>query len=213
MKTLRTTSIAVLLCLVMATPAAADSTINLTLSSTNPVVNTPVTYTVTGQAEDHETYEVRIMHVNLPSANCGKARPTESSQVREVEVQGKASTLLSFEYSATLPTEDYTEVGTYAVCANVRGNSPIESLTSFTVLAAPAPTVPVVAPTPPPAPAASPVAPAPESAALVLAAPAVAATVPSAAQKLRTALAKCKKLKKHSKRVQCERSAKKEVRH
>jgi hypothetical protein len=198
--------LAVLATLVSTAPAAADSAINLTLSSANPYLGTPITYQVSGEAEVHETYEVRIMYVGLSGANCGKARPTESSQVREVEVQGKAATLIPFNYSATLPIEDYSALGTYAVCANVRGESPAESLTSFTVSAEPAPVPPptlVVAPTVTPAPAP-----------VVTPSPAVAPATPvvkpvvKPVSKLAKALKLCKKLKKHGKRVACEKRAK-----
>jgi hypothetical protein len=200
-------TLAVFATLVSPAPAAAASTINLAVSSSNPVLGTLVTYTVSGEAEVTQMYEVRIMHVGLPSANCERARPAESIQVRAVEVQGKATSLIPFNYSATLPIEDYSELGTYAMCAIVRegrittgGFS--SSLTSFTVMAAPA-SEPTPQITPPQAPA-----PAPAPAPVMTPPPSVAPATPMVkpvkpVSKLSKALKLCKQQKKHSRRIAC----------
>lgn len=204
MKTLRSISIAVLLSLAVASPAAASSTISLAVSSPNPTLGTPISYSVSGEAEVKETYEVRIMHVGLPEANCNKANTAESIQLHApFEVQGSASSLISFVRNEPIPIADYAEVGTYAMCAKVRGASPAESLTSFTVEAPAAPLAPEPLVVTPPATPASAVVYAPVEAPLLT--PVIA---PTASQKLHAALVKCKKLKKHSKRVKCEHATK-----
>lgn len=200
--------LAVLATLVSAAPASA-STINLILSSSSPVLGTPISYQVSGEAEVGQMYEVRIMQIDSshPESECVRATPY-SQLLRELEVQGKGSPLKSFNREETIPIKGYSELGTYAVCALVRDGSRnpysesfAESTTSFTVVAPPAP--------PAPAPIAS--APAPVPAPIVTPPPPVApaTSVVKPMSKLAKALKLCKKLKKHSKRVACEKLAEK----
>jgi hypothetical protein len=148
MKTLRSISTAVLFFLILAAPAAADSTINLTVSPTESVVGTPVTYTVSGEAEVTQMYEVRIMQVDSSHPETECVRATKNSQLlRQLEVQGKGSPLKPFRYpesgEETIPVKDYSELGTYTVCAILRegrtncnlNECHAESTTNFTVVA------------------------------------------------------------------------------
>lgn len=201
MKTLRSISTAALLSLVFASTASAVPA-NISISATPSVASlgTIVSYTVSGSAEVKETYEVRLMHVGVPSANCAKARPEESTLLHApFEVEGKAATPIAINRTEVIPVSDYATTGTYVLCARIlKGASAegetYESSTSFTV-EAPAPS-PSITPAPaPPAPA-------------VVSTPVttVHATA-STAQKLHAALAKCKKQKNSHKRKQCERRA------
>jgi hypothetical protein len=219
MKTLRSISTAVLFCLVLAAPAAANSTINLTVSSASAVLGTPVTYTVSGEARAGETYEVRIMHVGLPSTKCENATP-ESALVGHVESIAGEGSLHPFPTKSeeTIPIKDYAEVGSYAMCAVIRGASSVEnngfvkSLASFTVVTPP-PTVPLV-----PTPEAPPIAPTPVAtpgvttpsavAPVALVKPSVVKPVAKRVSKLAKALKLCKKQKNKHKRAKCEKLAK-----
>lgn len=215
MKTLRSISTAAFIFFTLAVSAASASTISVSLSSTNPTLGTPISYTLSGEAKVKETYEVRIMHVGLPEANCTKANEKESIRLHDpFEVFANATSLTQSE---TIPIVDYNALGTYAVCAMVR-NGPeshysekgfsADSTTSFTVVA---PAVPSAS-TPVP-PVETPAAPTPAVAPVV--APALVAHVvaPVPAQKPHTAIAKCKKQKNKKKRVKCERAAKKAAHH
>jgi hypothetical protein len=208
MKTIRSISTAVLFFLVLAAPAAAASKIEVSASSPNPTLGTPITYQVAGEAEVGETYQVNILD-GTSSQECfnqvKRVQGTSSVEVlRPVQVgRQHESSIESFSQTAMIPIEDYGALGTYTVCAMVRlgvlnTGSFAESTTSFTVVAAPAPApvvvpvpAPVVTPPPPVAPATSVVKP-----------------VVKPVSKLAKALKLCKKLKKHSKRVACEKYAK-----
>jgi hypothetical protein len=191
----------VLVTLVSTAPAAAASTINLTLSSANPVLGTPITYHVSGNAEVKETYNVRIMSVDSshPESECVR-ETTHSQLVRTWQIGGTIASPEPINYEAALPITDYSTLGTYAVCAMVRGGSSFAELTtSFTVVTPPPPP-------PPPAPVVAP-APAPVVKPPPPAAPEVVPVV-KPVSKLAKALKMCKKLKKHTKRVACEKRAK-----
>jgi hypothetical protein len=209
MKTLRSISIAVLLSLAVAAPAAA-STVSVSVSSPNTTLGTAVSYTISGEAEVTQTYEVRM--ISTSSANFASACENKSAGVtvyeKEVQVETPGVTTIAFAHSAELPLTDYSSLGTYAVCGVVRmgrephvGTPSTSNVATFTVNA------PV---TPPVVPSSTPPAPAP----VPLVAPAVVpatihiAPVTNSAQKLHTALVKCRKQKNKKKRVKCERAAK-----
>lgn len=193
--------LAVFAALVSTAPAAADS-IHLSVFPTSTSLSGPtVTYQVSGEAEVKETYDVRIMSVDSshPESECVN-QTTNSQLVRgPIEIQGKATSLISFSHEEPIPVKDYSELGTYAVCAMIRGGSSFaESTTSFTVVAPPAP-APVVAPVPAP---------------VVTQPPPIAPATPvvkpvvKPVSKLAKTLKMCEKLKKHTRRVACEKSAK-----
>jgi hypothetical protein len=211
MKSFSTITLASLVAVVIAAPAAAASKIEVSVSSPNPTLGTPVTYQVSGEAEVGETYQVNILD-GPSSQECFNQikrvqGPSSVEVLRPVQVgRQHESSIESFSQSAMVPIEDYSALGTYTVCAMVRlgvlnTGSFAESATSFTVVAAPAPepksepTSEITSPAPAPTPAATPVTPR-------------VTPVAKPVSKLAKALTLCKKLKKHSKRVACEKRAK-----
>jgi hypothetical protein len=204
MKRLSTILLAILVALVFAAPAVADS-IHLSVSPTSTYLNGPaMTYQVSGETEVGRSYAVRLMRVGWEGSNCGHAAQIKSG-VYEWHNVREASVGLSpkFEYSGNLSaaTEFYEALGTYVVCAvTVNSEAPAETSASFTVVTPPPP------PQPPPAPVVAPT-PAP----VVMPPPPVAPATPvvKPVSRLAKALKLCKKLKKHSKRVACEKRAKK----
>jgi hypothetical protein len=183
MKTLRSISTAVLLCLVLAVPASAAE-VNLSLSTTSVILGTPVTATASGVATTN--YGVAV----IKEAPCTKDNAT--TMVLGVNEPGP------FDQTVTL---GYSTVGTYNVCAEIDHWTTVVEAT-LTVLAVPLP----------PAPAPVAVAPAPTAVVAPVIAPKPVVKPLTTAQKLHTSLVKCKKQKNKKKRVQCERLAKKKFR-
>lgn len=199
MKALRNTSIAVLACLIVASPATAAPNLTVSVSPTNSIfVSTAVSYTVSGEAEvEGETYQVNISS-GTSESECLKSK---TEVLRPVQI-GK----LSFANTGLIPTEDHSSLGTYIVCAMVRcresctgPHAYIETSTQFTVVAEPPPLV-------------QPTVPAPPSVQPPVVHVAQHATTISASNKLKVALAKCKKQKNKKKRQKCERQARKKFR-
>jgi hypothetical protein len=211
MKILYNISITVLLCLFLAAPAnAAESSIYLTVpTSTYLGSSVTATVTVSGEVSATRKYGVAFLHAETPVTDCGKAVEKGSASVTMVYAKTTSSSS-PLEESVALPLVNYEALGTYTLCAYVQREAPTpaEATASFTVVVPPPP--PTVTPPAPPTPSA-PVVTVP----VPVVPPAPIIHTLTTAQKLRTALAKCKKLKKHShsKRVQCERTAKKKVRH
>lgn len=188
--------------LVFAAPAAAASKIEVSVSSPNPTLGASVTFQVSGEAEVGETYQVDISSES--ERDCIDQVAGHYQTVFPAYQLGNDS---SINQAATIPIGDYNALGTYAVCAMVRlgvlsSGSFAESTTSFTVVAPPAPepTPTIVAPAPAAVPVLAPAVTAPATTTHVT-------PVATTAQKLHAALAKCKRLKKHSKRVACEKRA------
>ena len=195
MKTLRSISTAVLLCLALAAPASAAE-VNLSLSPTTTTLGgSPVMATLTGNSQaPHNTHLLAV-------ANTAKSGSCEGYQGRTIlEVQEEPSSKVNV--TVEIPPADYTVIGTYRVCSFVRAepseHSPYES-GIFTVLAVPPPAPPAPVITPAPAPVVTP--------------PAPVVKPLTSAQKLHTALAKCKRQKNKRKRAKCERQARKAARH
>jgi hypothetical protein len=209
MKTLRSISTAVLLCLVLASPAAAatEPTISATVSTPSATLGTPVSYTVSGAGEPSQTYSVRIVSLATHAASECVHGNSNSQLVFQFggSLGGSSVSLKSFSTTNEIPSSDYSTIGTYAVCSILQGGAK-DTYSEPVTFAVVAP-APPVQPTPPPAPAVTPsVAPL----APPLAAPSVAAS--TSVQKLHAALAKCKKQKNKKKRAKCERAAKKVTR-
>jgi hypothetical protein len=213
MKPLRCISTAVLLCLALAAPATAVAATEpeqgLTASANgqevryeHPVaVGTPVTWTFVNRefaAGEHYLVDVG------PVVNGSGCMLTDKREERTIPPNGK------IEISETLNEP----VGAWHVCIFVPNeHSPsgwalyelwykVEPIVF--VIPAPVITAPVVAP---PGPIAAPVA--PVATPPTSTPPVVAPPITKPESKLTKALKQCKKLKKHSKRVACEKRAKK----
>lgn len=200
MKTLRSISTAVLVFLVMAVPAASASTIKVAVSAPNFFLGTPVTYTVSGEAEVGQTFQVNIVS-GSSETECYNQGPASVPVLKPVQVgRLHGSSVEPFNQSAIIPTTDYSALGTYTVCAMIRkGEHLEESLMTFAIMSEPAPVLFVpAAVVPSPAPVVTPAV-----------TPHVATVVaPTATQKLHAALVKCKRQKNKHKRLKCERAAK-----
>lgn len=188
MKTLRCISTAVLACLALAVPASAAE-VSLSLSTTSTTLGTPITATASGVATTN--YGVAV----IKEAPCTKDNAT--TMALGVNEGGP------FDQTVTLPATGYPTVGTYNVCAEVDHWTTVTQAT-LAVLAVPLP------PPPPPAPVVAP----------ALAPPVTSAVAPkpvvkplTTAQKLHKALAKCKREHPKSKRVKCERAARRAAKH
>lgn len=202
MKTLRSISTAVLLCLVFAAPAAADE---LSLSSTSIFPGETVSVTVAVQAHP-EIRQGIVAMVRLTSAECLKEASGKVSGAAEEHPLAQAG-----NYTFPFPQANlYEAFGTYRVCeyylTEDKGSQASSQLaTMFTVVARPVPPSPVVAPASP-APVVAPVSSPPTTTLPPLAPVSKPLTK---AQKLHAALAKCKHQKNKHKRVKCERQARK----
>jgi hypothetical protein len=220
MKTLRNISTAVLFFLVMAAPAAADS-ISLTEVPTEVSSSSlSVTYKVLEEPEAGYSSTIRLMRVGWTGSNCGQV-PQESNKVMNWRnVQSTSVRRFSLE-----PAFDYEGLGPYVVCAVIAKGyhqAIAESSASFTVveitkmeMAEKAEEAAAKAKSESEAAAKK----TQEESAHASTAPSstLTKTPPlvqplTSAQKIHAALVKCKKLKKHSKRVKCERAAKKAAR-
>lgn len=198
--------------LVFTAPAAAASKIEVSVSSPNPTLGMPITYQVAGEAEVGETYQVNILDGTSLQECFNQVQrvqgPSSVEVLKPVQIgRHHESSIESFSQSAMIPIEDYGALGTYTVCAMVRlgvlsSGSFAESATSFTVVAAPAPE-PKTEPKSEPTSQITPPAPAPAPTVLAPVTPSVAPI-----SELAKALKLCKRLKKHSKRVACEKQAK-----
>jgi hypothetical protein len=207
MKTLRSISTAVLLCLVLAAPAAATTTpnISVSVSASSATLGTPVSYTVSGEGEARQMFAVRVMSLaSYPASEC--VRSNERSQLifeAPGTFNGSGAVLHQFNENREIPAADYNALGTYAVCAVLKGTEhDTESAPVTFSVVAPAPLVQATPQVTPPAatPSVAPLPPAP------VATPSVVAS--TSVQKLHKALAKCKKQKNKKKRAKCERVAK-----
>jgi hypothetical protein len=196
MKSLYSISLTVLAFLIVASPAAAVPNVTVKVAPESSIfANTPATYTVSGEAEVGQKYSVRIMPVESshPASECVAGRANTKLLHEPIEVHGTSASE-AFSYTETIPVEDHSFLGVYAVCAMVREGHAInpetaENTTEFSV-------VPLTPSNPTPA---QPVA------------PVIHTTSNTSTTKLHAALAKCKKQYKHNKkkRVKCERAAKK----
>jgi hypothetical protein len=207
MKTLCRISTVVLSCLVLAAPAAANASSEGTLeaSATKTTLGgSAATYTLRGYTLHgvdgaKNTHGVYLMPF-------GFGEPCKPENVELLEQIHPVTDEGSFEETVELPLADYPVVGEYTLCAFI-GYTPEKSSwyrlipIHFTVTSAP-PT-PVAAPVAPVAvtPASTPPATAPVAP--------VVTPVMKPMSKLAKALKQCKKLKKHSKQVACEKRAKK----
>jgi hypothetical protein len=196
MKTLRCISTAVLACLALAVPASAAE-VSLSLSTTSTTLGTPITATASGVATTN--YGVAI----IKEAPCTKANAT--TMVFGVNEGGP------FDQTVTLPATGYPTVGTYNVCAEVDHWTTVAQAT-LAVLAVPLPPPPPPAPVVAPAPA-PPVTSAPAPPVTSAVAPKPVVKPLTTTQKLHKALAKCKRQHPKSKRVKCERAAKRAAKH
>jgi hypothetical protein len=198
MKTLRSISTAVLLCLVLAAPAAATTTpnVSVTLSATSVTLGTSPTYRVSGEGEARQTFAVRVMSLaSYPASECFRSNE-RSQSVFEFKGQlgGAGTELHEFSESGEISNTDDNALGSYVVCARIQeGIHPAESEpVTFTVIApvsTSASTPSVINQTTIPAPPLLP----------VVSKPTVKVPEPGASSK------KCKRLKNHKKRIQCER--------
>ena len=148
MKALSRISTAVLLCLILAAPAAAErfkQTINISVSP-NPTIGStsshnPLTYKVEGETERAETYVVYMHVLGLPEEAACPAEPNGNYQqitIPEVKVHESSIDPKHFEGKGTFPWNTYEQKGEYRICAYLRykGEHAIEDETviSTTVL-------------------------------------------------------------------------------
>ena len=148
MKPIRCISTAVLLCLILAAPAAAErfkQTINISVSP-NPTIGStsshnPLTYKVEGETERAETYVVYMHVLGLPEEAACPAEPSGNYQqitIPEVTVHESSVDPKHFEGKGTFPWNTYEQKGEYRVCAYLRYKgeyaSKDETVISTTVL-------------------------------------------------------------------------------
>jgi hypothetical protein len=196
MKTLRSISTAVLLCLILAAPAAADE---LSLSTPSVFSGETVSYTIKVEEHPGTSFIAMVRLTNDPTCLLEKSTKQNILSTASFTKPTTETRLLTGLYEA---------FGTYQVCEyflneNEKENAKPQIIKTFEVVAHPVPPTPTV----PVAPVSTP---APVTAIPSAIVPHV--TVLTAAQKLRAALKKCKHQKNKRKRVKCERAAKK-VRH
>lgn len=215
MKTLRSISTAVLLCLILAAPAAADE---LSLSASSVFPGEAVSYTVKVDESHPDIRPGVVAIVRLVSDSECLVESNKEQHILE-ELPYSTSTTETHVMEVNL----YEAFATYHVCEYYlvkevgEPRASAQKLTSFAVVARPVPPVtpptPVVATEAPLSAVASSSAVAPTIVTPPTPVVATHVTILTAAEKLRVALVKCKKQKNKKKRVKCERAAKKAAHH
>jgi hypothetical protein len=183
-------------------------TLTFSVSPTETTLGgTPITFSLAGETEAkpaENIHGVYIMDVGW-SGLCNAETITSHGHHTAgwYDTETNSFSVVAYE----IPPEQYAALGTYQVCAYV-GTQGVKN--RYEKVASATFTVFVTLPSAPPTPVAAPVAPvAVTPPPPVVPATSVVTPVTKPMSKLSKALKQCKKLRKHSKRVACEKRAKK----